>query len=158
MEGFWKEKRNVDLIYWHTHLWWKGAFWFLVLWTIQIQQHKLLKWTAHELVSQISFFQTYLYQKRFFEQALLSILIEIVLALFYSTFIGKKSNSTKILQAQLITCEQYSTRHTLNNKKGGVGGGEVSSIPYVKISVTSPIVTQMPTRELLAGEIKSSFV
>ena len=27
-----------------------------------------------------------------------------------------------------------------------------------KISVTSPVVTNMPTRELLAGETKNSFV
>ena len=30
--------------------------------------------------------------------------------------------------------------------------------PIAKISVTSPIIINMPTRELLAGETKNSFV
>ena len=34
----------------------------------------------------------------------------------------------------------------------------VNPDPIAKISVTSPIVVNMPTRELLAGETKSSFV
>ena len=35
---------------------------------------------------------------------------------------------------------------------------QFSEYPIAKISVTSPIVINVPTRELLAGETKSSFV
>ena len=38
------------------------------------------------------------------------------------------------------------------------GGGGAPKICIAKMSVTSPIVINMPTRELLACETKSSFV